>query len=506
MLDGFLRQNDLCFTLMNEIAPRIRLEDFEDMYKEGGRPPISPKVLLLVLIMQFIERLSDRAASYNLRYRIDWKIALGVELSFEGIHPTTLVKFRDRLLTNEKASYAFDKIIEYLVKQGLVKRGSKQRIDSTHIVGKVRELSRLELFHETLRLFCSDINELIDEMPQFIRDLYEYYTDEISIRGISEPQKKKYLREAGAAMKAFIDWSSHDEVELVELKSFKIIKKIFEQNFKHDPDPDGPELIKVATGKGHICSPHESEARFSSKGAKDWLGYKAQIAETITEGQNEVNFIVHAELGDATDYDGDAIDCYIEEQKQNDLTPSEVYADTHYNTADNIQKLSDEDVALKGPVAPQTKKANAENTGFSVDHSAKKVICPEDKKSEKFSVIKDNRIKARFSQTDCQECSRKTECKAHPRGKQVQVRIENRLLTSRRRLMETEDFRIDMHQRNGIEGTISGLIRGTGMRISRYRGKSKTRLQIKFSAAAANITRLHRQRQLDLRSLQLLAG
>ena len=54
-----------------------------------GRPPISPKVLLLVLIMQFIERLSDRAAADNLRFRIDWKISLNLELDFRGIHATT---------------------------------------------------------------------------------------------------------------------------------------------------------------------------------------------------------------------------------------------------------------------------------------------------------------------------------------------------------------------------------------------------------------------------------
>lgn len=174
MLDGFLRENDLCFTLMNEIAPKIKIEDFEEMYKEGGRPPISPKILLMVLTLQFIERLSDRAAADNLRFRIDWKIALGVELDFKGIHPTTLVKFRDRLLANDKASYAFDKVIEHLVEEGFVKQGSKQRIDSTHIVGKVRELSRIELFHETLRLFCIEATELIDEMPKSLSEFAEY--------------------------------------------------------------------------------------------------------------------------------------------------------------------------------------------------------------------------------------------------------------------------------------------------------------------------------------------
>ncbi len=45
MLADFLRPGDICFTIQEEIAPKINLDDFEDMYKDGGRPPMSPKVL-----------------------------------------------------------------------------------------------------------------------------------------------------------------------------------------------------------------------------------------------------------------------------------------------------------------------------------------------------------------------------------------------------------------------------------------------------------------------------
>jgi hypothetical protein len=40
VMSGFLREEDLCSTLKREIVPLIRQEDFEDMYKEGGRPPL----------------------------------------------------------------------------------------------------------------------------------------------------------------------------------------------------------------------------------------------------------------------------------------------------------------------------------------------------------------------------------------------------------------------------------------------------------------------------------
>lgn len=496
MLDGFLRKEDLCFTLMNEIAPRINVKDFEGMYKEGGRPPISPKVLLLVLIMQFLEKLSDRAAAQNLRYRIDWKVALQLELDFRGIHPTTLVKFRDRLLADDKASYAFDKVISHLVEQRLVRKESKQRIDSTHIVGKVRELSRLELFHETLRLFCADLSDDTEEMPSVIRNLHSFYVEEMSIRGFSEAQKKKSLREAGVSMRTFVDWAMDAEPAVLQLKSFKTMKSVFEQNFE-DTESSEPKLIDVATGAEHICSPHEPDARYANKGGKKWIGYKAQIAETIGAEYGQANFITHADVNDATAHDSKALTPFIEEQQEHGIAPMEIYGDTHYNTSTNIESAALEGIELKGPVAQSTKPRSRANQGFEIDRDKMQAKCPANETSEKFTILNDGKVKARFSRESCEACEFRADCQPNPLGKQIEVRLENETLAERRREMDSDEFRQDMHKRNGIEGTLSGLVRGQGMRICRYLGKEKTRLQIKMSAASANIRRLHRLRLMN---------
>ena len=208
-MDDFLRSDDICFTIQKEIAPLVDVTDFEEMYREGGRPPVSPRILILVLIMQYIERLSDRAAAANLRYRLDWKIAFGLELDFAGIHPTTLVYFRDRLLASNRASYAFDKVLGHLGNVGLIKKNAKQRIDSTHVIGLVRELSRIELLHEGLRVFCQEIEHYKSQLSSSVLvDHLEYYSDKISIRGISDAQKERFVNDAGRAMQGFIAWSA----------------------------------------------------------------------------------------------------------------------------------------------------------------------------------------------------------------------------------------------------------------------------------------------------------
>ncbi len=80
------------------------------------------------------------------------EIALGLELEDGGVHHSSLSQFRDRLLEHDQASYALDMILDHLVQIKLVEKTGKQRIDSTHVIAKVRELSRLELLQETLRL------------------------------------------------------------------------------------------------------------------------------------------------------------------------------------------------------------------------------------------------------------------------------------------------------------------------------------------------------------------
>ena len=62
LLSDLLDTEDLCTTIRDEISPLIKDSDFGDMYKDGGRPPVSPRVLVMTSIMQYLEKLSDRAA------------------------------------------------------------------------------------------------------------------------------------------------------------------------------------------------------------------------------------------------------------------------------------------------------------------------------------------------------------------------------------------------------------------------------------------------------------
>jgi transposase len=74
-----------------------------------------------------------------------------VELTDPGFDYSVLSEFRARLIEKGWEQKAFDKILAYALSAGYLKKRGQQRTDSTHVVGAVRELNRLEMVGETMR-------------------------------------------------------------------------------------------------------------------------------------------------------------------------------------------------------------------------------------------------------------------------------------------------------------------------------------------------------------------
>src|SRR5215211_5735094 len=86
---------------------------FADLYPLQGRPVIvAPWRLALVVVMQYIEGLTDRQAADAVRRCMDWKYALSLDLTDPGFDFTLLHDFRERLLTNAAAQRLLDTLLD----------------------------------------------------------------------------------------------------------------------------------------------------------------------------------------------------------------------------------------------------------------------------------------------------------------------------------------------------------------------------------------------------------
>src|ERR671931_2955065 len=129
---------------------------FADLYPPEGRPvEVAPWRLALVVVMQYIEGLTDRQAADAVRRCMDWKYALSLELTDPGFDFTLLHDFRCRLLTHAAGQRFLDTFLAACKARGWLKARGTQRTDSTHVLAAIRTLHRLERVLETLRAAMS---------------------------------------------------------------------------------------------------------------------------------------------------------------------------------------------------------------------------------------------------------------------------------------------------------------------------------------------------------------
>jgi transposase len=142
-------------------------EDFAELFEVRGRPAIAPWRLALVTVMQFSEGLSDRQAAEAVRARIDWKYALGLQLTDPGFNFSVLSEFRSRLVEGGKERLLLEKLLEGCKQRGYLKARGRQRTDSTHVLGALRLLSKWERTAETRR---AALNALASADPEWLTE------------------------------------------------------------------------------------------------------------------------------------------------------------------------------------------------------------------------------------------------------------------------------------------------------------------------------------------------
>src|SRR5215208_7878627 len=152
--------------LRDEFSIIYQDEDFGRLYPSQGQPALTPWRLALVTVFQFLENLSDRQAADAVRARIDWKYALGLELTDPGFPFSVLTEFRARLVAGTAEHLLLDRMLERFKARGLVKARGQQRTDSTHVLAAVHDLHLLELVAETLRAALDDLAVVV---PDWLR-------------------------------------------------------------------------------------------------------------------------------------------------------------------------------------------------------------------------------------------------------------------------------------------------------------------------------------------------
>jgi transposase len=480
-----------------ELSPKLHALYCED----NGRPAVDPVMLCGVTLLQFMEKVADRGASEHVVYHLGWKYALDLELDYEGFHSTVLVYFRDRLEEEKAERMIFDGVVELRMELGLVKRKGKQRLDSTHIVGYVKAMSWFECAMETLRLGLEDLKAEVGrkKRPEFWGRLWVSYVQSKVDWRLSKTEHASRYRQCGQDMRDLLEWIDRNDPKLSEREAVKLLRRVFEEQFEV---VEGKLELITKRPSAAVQNPHDPDAHYADKGTKQWIGYKVHVVESVDpqqpikkKGEPAEHFITEILTTEAAqDEMAGLTETLKREQQHHEITPQGMYADTGYVTENTLTQAEQNGMELLGPTRPDPHKGAYNTDAFHVDIDKRQAVCPQGNLSSQCSRIKDNYLGTEYYRIEwasqCDRCPVQKQCTRSKSGRRtLVVGLRHDLVQKRREQIREAEFSKSMHPRNGIEATHSELVRGHGLRRTKYRGLSRVSLSHYFMGAACNVKR-----------------
>jgi transposase len=502
-------KGNLYVALRAEFGPLYDDQLFADLYPPAGRPvEVAPWRLALVVVMQYIEGLTDRQAADAVRRCMDWKYALSLELTDPGFDFSLLHDFRQRLLTHEAGQRFLDTFLTTCQARGWIKARGTQRTDSTHVLAAIRTLNRLECVGETMR---HALNVLAVAAPDWLfehsqpqwPERYGPQLDDYRLPS-SQSERQAYAELIGAdgvSLLRAID-APDSPPWLAELPALGTLRQVWLQNYFYD----GSRFVwrdkdNIPPAEHFIQSPYDPQARFSQKRQTQWLGYKVHLTESCDEDQPSL--LTHVETTPATTPDEQVTETIHAALAEKELLPEEHLLDRGYvDTKVLINSQEKYGVEVIGPIRVNTSWQAQTAEGFdvscfSIDWEQQSVTCPNGESSQLWSESKDSsgnpRIYVRFAKASCQACPLRASCtrsKSGPRTLTFKPKAEFELLQWARQREHTPEFKERYGKRAGIESTISQGTRSFCLRRSRYIGLARTHLQHLLTAAAMNFVRV----------------
>ena len=498
---------------------------FAGGYGARGRPGISPAQLAMVTVLQFAENLTDRQAADGVRGRLDWKYCLGLALEDEGFDFSVLSEFRARLVAGSLEAQILEALLDRLKGLGLVAAGGRQRTDSTHVLGRIRGLNRLELAGETVR---AALEALAAAAPDWLPGVIDASWQQVYGQRIDNLR----LPESETARTALAVQYGRDGYHLLEavyappapewlreLPAVQALRQVWIQQYYRVIDKHGEKVERREAGlTGHglppgrtaIVCPYDTDARYSEKRGTSWLGYKAHLTETVSDPAGDdpdtgrpaaPNLITNVATTHAAVADAAMTEPVHDQLAAAGLQPAEHAVDAGYTSADLLLAARARGITLLGPLladnSPQARSGGYTTAAFTIDWDRQQVTCPQGAASITWSPCSKRDTEAivvRFPAAICQACPAKSNCTRSSRlGRQLSLRPRqvHETITAARASQDSQQWKDRYAIRAGVEGTIAQATHVTGIRHARYLGLPKTRLEHNAAATAVNLIRLH---------------
>ena len=484
------------FALLAAHGARIvRDEDFAACYSPRmGRPSIPPSQLAKVLLLQYRTGCSDEQAMECVAWDLRWKVALGLAVDHAGWHPTSLTKFRARLLLHKLERVALERTLELAEELGMLEGPVEQIIDSTPMLGAAATQDTVRLVRHGVRRLLDAVAGVDEDAAGRLDDGLEFdYArpgEKPDCRWREKAERERMLtrvaQDAERALRGVEQAPGLLDDETVAA-AHGLLRELIGQDF--DIDEDGVPRLHRGTRCDRIISTVDPEMRHGRKSSQTRFdGYKLSAAATHTPEP----LITAIDVAPAGETDGSQAKHLIDAQPKR-RRPQRVLGDTAYGNGPVRAELAERDVDVLAPV-PEGKivEGRMGKRDFTIDLDAATVTCPAGH-TVQISTSKTGFRGANFTRDMCRDCPLKERCcPGRPRRQLNLTEHEGLLIAARQALADPQTAAHLRRTRPRIERLLGLLAARYGARNSRYIGRAKARVQAAWAAALVNLNPIAR--------------
>lgn len=488
--------------------------DFADLYCQGnGRPSIPPAQMVLLMILQYHERLSDGEAVEHSAYDLRWAAALRRPAGKRLCARSTLVEFRARLALKDGVERVFDRVLARARERGLL--GAKPLrvlLDTRAVLGRGAVEDTYNLLARAMDLLLKVLAGAAAEPKETwaARHGLEAYVRrrEASLKGQAQVDwedpaaRRRFLRQLVTDAQRLLERAREalpglePEQQQEAAEQVALLEQILRQDVEETPGSGGSgggAAIREGTSRDRVPSATDPEQRHGHKSQnRHFIGHKTRVAVDA-----ESQLIVDAEVlaGNAPDAQGSVEQ--VERVAERCGEVAEVVGDCAFAGGAVRAEYAEAGRALRSrqPRAGAPAWGISKNAFFLVfaGDEVVGVRCPSGHESREYGERQNGGRVFSFREW-CWRCPLRHKCvqaKNLRQGRTIQVHPQERLLQDARDYQATAAGRETLRSRVGVEHALARLAR-LGLGQARYFGRAKTRVQVLLTCAAANLRLLLR--------------
>lgn len=344
----------------NQVTSRIDENLFKPLFSDGkGSPNASVRTLVAMMILKEANRWSDSQLFEQCGFNLLIKRALGLFNTNDSIPAeSTYYLFRKRIVEHEKQGNpnlleaTFTAVTQGQAKEFQVS-GRSIRMDSKLLGSNIAWLTRYELIHDTLRLFCSKnaMTELAEVLTlselELVKSLLSEKGDKFVYRSSGEEVSAKLLDLGLLAYRLVGAFEGSTQ------EHYATLSRLFKEQFEVSEDKTVIPRPKESIPSDSIQSPHDTDCSYRNKDGNQVKGYSVNVTESCDK--DGVNLISGVEVKRADTADNTFLQSSTKRAEEvfGDSVEN-IHADGAYHSPSNQEFVRENNVqlvlnAIQGP-------------------------------------------------------------------------------------------------------------------------------------------------------------